>query len=193
MNLAITSQETILSTCRQLITSKGFEAVNMRAVAAACGVSVGSVYNYFPSKGDLLSAVVESVWHDIFHMSGEATSFSSFPDCVQWVFDSICHGCEEYPEFFTLHSVGFAATEKEKGRAVMNRYFLHIHQSLLHVLERDPKVLPGTFQGKLSQETFVDMVFSLMTTHLLKGKKECSALIEMISLCLYGNHRSQDK
>lgn len=191
MNLAITSQEAILSICRQLVMSKGFEALNMRAVAAACGISVGSVYNYFPSKGDLLAAVVESVWHDIFHLSGEATSFSSFSACVQWLFDSICHGCEEYPEFFTLHSMGFAATEKEKGRAVMRRYFLHIRQSLLRVLEQDRQILPGTFQGELSQEAFVDMVFSLMMTLLLEGKKECSALIAMISLCLYGKREAQ--
>ena len=193
MNLTITAQEEILSACRQLIMDKGFSAVNMRAVAAACGVSVGSVYNYFPSKGDLLSAVVESVWHDIFHVSGEASSFSSFPECVQWLFDSIRHGCKGSPEFFTLHSMSFAAAEKDKGRTVMKRYFQHIHQSLLHVLEQDSQVLPGTFQGALTREAFVDMVFSLVTDHLMEGKTECSALIGMITLCLYGNRESQSE
>ncbi len=105
MNTSVTSRDTILSVSRQFITQNGFGSVNMRAIAAACGVSVGSVYNYFPSKGDLICAVVESVWHDIFHLSGQSSQFSSFPDCVKWLFDSIRQGCEEYPAFFTLHSL----------------------------------------------------------------------------------------
>ena len=80
MNTSVTSRDTILSVSRQFITQNGFGSVNMRAIAAACGVSVGSVYNYFPSKGDLICAVVESVWHDIFHMSGQSSQFSSFTD-----------------------------------------------------------------------------------------------------------------
>ena len=95
MNISVTSRDAILSVSRRFITQNGFGAVNMRAIAAACGVSVGSVYNYFPSKGDLLCAVVESVWHDIFHLSGQSSQFSSFTDCVKWLFDSIRQGCEE--------------------------------------------------------------------------------------------------
>ena len=53
MNTSVTSRDAILSVSRQFITQNGFGSVNMRAIAAACGVSVGSVYNYFPSKGDL--------------------------------------------------------------------------------------------------------------------------------------------
>ncbi len=51
MNTSVTSRDTILSVSRQFITQNGFGSVNMRAIAAACGVSVGSVYNYFPPKG----------------------------------------------------------------------------------------------------------------------------------------------
>ena len=45
MNTSVTSRDAILSVSRQFITQNGFGSVNMRAIAAACGVSVGSVYN----------------------------------------------------------------------------------------------------------------------------------------------------
>ena len=61
-----TSKEEILKTSRVLIQQNGWEAVNIRAVAAACGVSVGCIYNYFGSKTELVSAAVESIWSDIF-------------------------------------------------------------------------------------------------------------------------------
>ena len=68
-----TSKADILKTSRELIQQNGWAAVNIRAVAAACGVSVGCIYNYFGSKTELVSAAVESIWNDIFrHPEDEA-------------------------------------------------------------------------------------------------------------------------
>ena len=65
MNTVITSKEEILRNSCELIQRQGWSAVNIRSVATACGVSVGSIYNYFGSKAELVSATIESVWHDI--------------------------------------------------------------------------------------------------------------------------------
>ena len=54
MNTVVTSKEEILRASRELIRQKGWDAVNIRSVAAACGVSVGSIYNYFDSKAALV-------------------------------------------------------------------------------------------------------------------------------------------
>ena len=72
MNTIVTSKEAILRTSRQLIQQQGWNAVNIRAVAKACDISVGSIYNYFGSKSELVAATVESVWCDIFHFPENA-------------------------------------------------------------------------------------------------------------------------
>ena len=73
MNTVVTSKEEILKTSRELIQQAGWSAVNIRSVAAACGVSVGSIYNYFDSQAALVGAPVESVWCVIFRRrEGEA-------------------------------------------------------------------------------------------------------------------------
>ena len=43
MNTNVTSKEEILKVSRALIKEKGWSAVHIRSVAAACGVSVGSI------------------------------------------------------------------------------------------------------------------------------------------------------
>ena len=65
MNTSVTSEKDILEACRQLVSDKGLSFLNMRAVAKSCGVALGSLYYYFPSKNDLLIATIESVWEDI--------------------------------------------------------------------------------------------------------------------------------
>ena len=61
MNSAATSKDEILAKSRELVRQSGWSAVSIRSVAAACGVSVGCIYNYVDSKADLVGATVESV------------------------------------------------------------------------------------------------------------------------------------
>ena len=185
MNTIVTSREAILAESRKLVMEKGLSAINMRSVANVCGVAVGSIYNYFPSKTELIRATVEDVWMDIFHMSGESLDFEHFTECLAWLFDRIQKGCMKYPEFFTLHSVSFAADDKAKGRQTMELYFTHIKQSLLHVLTHDSAVRPNAFHAGLTPVVFVDMVFTLITSILLQKEKDCQPLLEIVTRCIY--------
>lgn len=67
MNTPVISREDILRAARELALAPGAGALSMRAVAQRCGIAVGSVYNYFPTKADLTIAVVSQVWQEIFH------------------------------------------------------------------------------------------------------------------------------
>lgn len=103
MNTVVTSKEEILEASRELIRQQGWASVSIRSVATACGVSVGSIYNYFASKADLVGETVESVWCEIIHISGDSIAFRDTLACVAWMYERIKYGCERYPGFFTLH------------------------------------------------------------------------------------------
>ena len=112
MNLPSTSKEEIISICQRLAKEKGLSSINMRSVAIECSVSVGAIYNYFPSKSELLCSTIESIWKDIFHMSSEQFSFTNFIECLTWLFESIQEGSQEYPEFLSKHAMSLAAEDK---------------------------------------------------------------------------------
>jgi hypothetical protein len=78
MNPNVTNKEEILAVCRSIAQKQGLRSVTIRNVADNLGVAVGSLYNYFPSKNDLMLETVTSCWHDVFHFDGVAFDHKDF-------------------------------------------------------------------------------------------------------------------
>lgn len=55
-------REQLLHEVRKQIESRGYASVTIRSVAEGCSVSVGTVYNYFSSKDELVAAAVAEDW-----------------------------------------------------------------------------------------------------------------------------------
>ena len=49
----------------ELISTHGFEAFNLRELAARCGIQAGSLYNYIESKEGLLRTLLQNVMNDL--------------------------------------------------------------------------------------------------------------------------------
>ena len=66
LNTVITSKAAIMLVCRRIVAEKGMKALNMRTVANACHIALGTLYNYYADKDALILATVESIWREIF-------------------------------------------------------------------------------------------------------------------------------
>ncbi len=185
MNKIVTSQEAILNTCRELVMKEGLTAINMRTVAQACGVAVGSIYNYFPSKGALMQATIRSVWLDIFSAAERPSPSVGFLEYLEWMFGRMQWGHMQYPGFLSLHAMSFTEASRAGGRREMEAYFGHLKGSLLRVLEHDPKVRADAFDDTLSKEALVDLAFSTMVWMFLQQKVSCEPFLEMIRRAIY--------
>ena len=185
MNTAVTSKEEILKTSRELIRRQGWAAVSIRSVAAGCGVSVGSIYNYFDSKTDLIGATVESVWCEIFHRPEDDAVFQDVQACVAWMYQRMAYGCERYPGFFTLHSLGFLREDKTAGKQRMQQTWQHILAGLRSVLKQDVRIRPDAFTEQFTAEKFADVLFSQMLSALLRQDYDPSAVLEIVRRTLY--------
>lgn len=185
MNTVVTSKEEILKTSRELIRQQGWSAVNIRSVAAACGVSVGSIYNYFDSKSELVGAAVESVWYEIFHSTEDRAVFQDTQACIIWMYERMEYGGRQYPGFFTLHSFGFMQEDRSDGKRRMQLAWQHILDVLCSVLKRDDGIRDDAFTEQFTAERFADVLFSLMLSALLRQDYDPTAVLEIIRRTLY--------
>lgn len=175
MNNNVTSKEEILKVSRNLICQYDCSAVSIRKVAAACGVSVGAIYNYFPSKAELTAAAVESIWHEIFYIP-EADLFQDAQAYISWIYHRLEEGSKLYPGFFTLHSLGFLQEEREEGRQRMEYTWNHIQQGLCRILKQDPGIRPDAFTDTLTAERFAEIIFSCILAAVLRHNYDAAAV-----------------
>lgn len=186
MRNAVISRDEILEASRLMLQEKGWSAIHMRSVAVRCGVSVGSLYNYFPSKTELVAATVESVWQELFHVPEDLTGEERFCKVIQWLHDSIQEGNRRYQGFLTLHAMGFTTGEgKVEGRRMMERAQGQLRESLCRVLWEDKQVNQSVFDSRLTTEGFVELVFSMLITALLRGEEDCEPLLAVVRRVLY--------
>ncbi len=61
------AHEKILGSAKRMMFEKGYGALSLRSVAKECGVAVGTIYNYFDSKDDLITAIIQKDWDGTLH------------------------------------------------------------------------------------------------------------------------------
>lgn len=184
MNRVVTSAKDILAAGRELVERDGIQAVNMRSVAAACGVAVGSVYYYYPSKADLTAAIVQDIWEGILGQREESCT-DSFPEYVAWLYGRMRSGTAGSSSFLAEHSLGFGNGGKGKGRQVMVNYFGRVEAALTTALRRDRRVGEGVFSETLAEEAFSGFVLRNLLGELSGGAADCGVLLEIIKKVLY--------
>jgi len=72
-----TDRETIIKTARKLMERGGLEGLSLASVAGKLGIKAPSLYRHIESKGALLHAVIENIYHDLFAAYDDAIANSS--------------------------------------------------------------------------------------------------------------------
>lgn len=177
--------EKIINVSKNIALEEGLEAINIRLVAKNCNIAIGSIYNYFPSKTDLIITVVQCIWQDIFDFEYCYFKFDKFSDSINCIFNTISKNIIKYPNFFTLHSISFNEQSKYKGRKSMDIFLANIKSYLVKILENDKNVRKDVFDKHLTPNIFVDYIFNLLIFLLIEKKSNCYALIKLIEKSIY--------
>ena len=189
MNKVVTSKEELLDTARQIVFQEGIDQLSIRALAKKLNISVGAVYNYFPSKSDLLLAIVESFWKGIFHKDicilSETLPFADF-------YEVVYHRLAEHMEDFFSVLLGqldiLRNTEKERGKLMEERYQQHIREGFLYALQPDCDIPEHIWNATFTKAAFIDFLMEHMMNDLSHQRRSCTFTKELICRLLQVTH-----
>ena len=186
MNISIISKNDILEVSKQIILDNGVNTINIRDIAKKCGISVGSIYNYFPSKSDLICLTIQSIWEDIFSITKDYYKFNNFSEFILLLIENIKPKIDNYPNFFTIHSLVFNEyDEKTQGKIFMNKYLENLKKTFIYVLNNDTKIKKNIFNEILTKEKFIDYIFNLFISLLFEKTNEYQSFILLIEKYIY--------
>lgn len=130
-------KETIFDCAKQILMEDGYAQLNVRTIAKKCGVSVGTVYNYFEDKRVLDMMLMQSFWGEF-----EGVVVKIFDDTSQDLFYKLRETQQElnrfvtkflelFSEVFKTRKSSYTSREKEVKGILIQRLSLLIEKEIL--------------------------------------------------------------
>lgn len=83
-------KQLILSKAKEILYDEGYEKLNMRNVAKACDIAIGTIYNYYPTKKELVVEMMTEYWHEyIDKVQSISNSDYAFYDKLKSIFEEL--------------------------------------------------------------------------------------------------------
>ena len=135
-------REKLLEEARRQVMESGYAAMTMRSVASACGVGVGTVYNYFQSKDMLVASFMLEDWLLCKQEIDAACSEEKEPERVlRCVYDGLRRFTLKYEFLFKDETAGVSfAISMSKERHKM--FCRQIAEAFLPLCKEQTKVRP---------------------------------------------------
>jgi AcrR family transcriptional regulator len=134
----------ILETSINIIEDEGFEKLNTNYIADKSGISVGSIYQYFPNKESIVSSLIEKHYEDRMLLLNEKV-FTLKRQSVEAVVDGIIRTLfESHSKNPKLEQI-FQSKKRNVGQQVREQ---HLDQELMKLLEKYMTRTIGNFEVK---------------------------------------------
>lgn len=175
-------EEIILSAAKDIATKQGITKINIRSVAKNSRIAIGTVYNYFPSKGDLLVAVIEDFWEDAFkNVDWSSFAHNNFYDNLETLYNILYDYLNKFKENW-LEQLAFLKTqEKQLGKQKQNQYFQKICSRIMTLMDMDEKLSQYQWTEIISKERMAEFIFENMLIMLRKGEKDIRFFIVILN------------
>lgn len=173
MNHRVTTKEQILEHAMQIALQEGIDAVNIRKLAAACNIAIGSVYNYYADKEELITEVSKRFWQKILldqeKLYRKGIGFSTF---LEQYYNYLYGRLTRYDKSW------ISGMNQAEPKQIATKL-------LKEVLQNDYRVNASIWNMELNEDAFCAYVFTNLMALLQAGENNCRFFIFLLEHLLY--------
>lgn len=174
-------KENLLGCAREIANTQGTSAISIRAIAKKADIAVGTVYNYFTSKDEILLILTEEYWQKaLMEMQKEITS-PYFYNNLSQVYDFLMkHMSTSASMLMTSLS-----NVEQKGQQKMHSMVCELKKIIFSLLDQDKNINPKIWNENFTKESYADFINNNLLISLRTRQKNIDFLIEIVKLTLY--------
>ena len=182
-----TLKNSLIDCAHTIASTQGIEAINLRNLAQYAHVSVGTIYNYFKNKDELLMALTQFYWKDAYK-----------------TIKTQCYGyplLEALPLLYRIiktsldASLGQLLSSMSSIEVMSSRQLSLMQQDLkqfiIYMINADNSISSNCFDDVLSKEQFAQFIVDYMFIYLRKKDTDMVVFCEVIKRIVYANESSE--
>lgn len=122
-------RELILNEAKKLLYDEGFNSISIRRVAKECNIAVGTIYNYFPTKKELIVEMMINFWEEYFYnIESVLSSEENFYVKLKNIFNNLAEFIKRFKEVWLNNEIYSSPDYIESGLEKENIY---IHKLII--------------------------------------------------------------
>ena len=161
------SRQQLLQSAKALVIEEGADALNIRRLAAVCGVSVGSI------------------WREAIHGVPWPTEAIRFEEFVAMLYARLYAHFQTFEQDWLVQLSAMDRQERARSKQTEAQYFAHMRQGMLAVLAADETIAPGVWDDVLTPEALVELVFEQLLAGLRREKPDINVLLAILQRLLH--------
>ncbi|XMB86821.1 TetR/AcrR family transcriptional regulator [Mycoplasmatota bacterium WC44] len=171
----------ILSSAKEIALEQGINKINIRSVAQKTGVSIGTVYNYYATKADLVVAVIEGFWTEAFEkIDFKKSKDKDFYEKLQDIYDSLDLYLQNFKENWLDQISLLSSQEKKLGRKKQTEYFARVCTIIISLMDRDENINSNIWENGVSKEQTAEFIFDNLLIMLKKDDSDFDFFIRIL-------------
>lgn len=174
-------RERLLMLAHEVVEARGVEALTIRRLAGEAGVAIGTVYNYFASKEDILLALTEAYWRQTLAELSCAVDAEGFIAQLRQAYAFLR---ARVLDGGSVLMMGLRGAD-DAGRERMQAMLCALGDALASRLAQDARVPPGVWTPAFTPEGCVAFVLQSVLASLRAGAPDVEFLLQLLSRALY--------
>lgn len=181
------TKEQIIDVAYETAQREGLSSLSVRAVAEACGVATGTMYNHIPDIAELRTEVLRRFWR-------EALIGADLDQCAREAGSALDY-CRKLTETLAESLRGFRSTwlrdagaadgrTRQRAAEAERACLQDIQLTVRHAFERDTAISERA-RAELDMGKVAEFVWTAMLMGIKCDDSSCETLFALVELALY--------